>query len=116
MLRIIHKHLILEILSYFLIGLVVFLFVLLIGRAFQIMELIVSRGMSLFYIIKLFALMLPYFLSYTIPMSLVLSLILTFGRLSMDYEVIALKSSGIGLYQLLRPIFLFSIFFRMLLS
>jgi lipopolysaccharide export system permease protein len=53
--------------------------------------------------------MIPNFLIYTVPMSLVLAIILTFGRYSQDYEIIALKASGISIYQLLRPIFLFTL-------
>ena len=103
------KYLILEILSYFFIGLLVFTFVIVMGRTFQIMDMVVNKGLNLIYIIKLLWYMIPNFLIYTIPMSLVLAIILTFGRYSQDYEIIALKASGISIYQLLRPILLFTL-------
>lgn len=106
----ISKYLLLEIITNFLVGILIFSFVLLTGKSFQLADLIVNKGMSLLVIVKLFGLMLPFFLVFTIPMSLALAVILAFGRASFDYEIIALKSSGVSLYQLLRPVLLFSIF------
>lgn len=105
----ISKYLLLEIFTNFTVGIFIFSFVLLTGRTFQLADLIVNKGMSLFVIVKLFGLMLPFFMVFTIPMSLALGVILTFGRASYDYEIIALKSSGVSLYQLMRPVFLFSV-------
>jgi lipopolysaccharide export system permease protein len=106
----ISRYLLFEIITNFFVGIIIFSFVLLTGRTFQLADLIVNKGMSVFILVKLFGMMLPFFLVFTIPMSLALAVILTFGRASYDYEIIALKSSGVSLYQLLRPVLLFSIF------
>lgn len=108
--KIISKYLLFELITNFTVGIFVFSFMLLTGKSFQLADLIVNKGMSVFTIVKLFGLMLPFFLVFTIPMSLALGVILTFGRASSDYEIIAFKSSGVGLYQLMRPVLLFSIF------
>jgi lipopolysaccharide export system permease protein len=108
--RIISKYLLLEVITNFLVGFIIFTFVLLTGKTFQLTDMIVNKGMSLLIILKLFGMMLPFFLVFTIPMSLALAVILTFGRASFDYEIIALKSSGVSLYQLVRPVFIFSVF------
>jgi lipopolysaccharide export system permease protein len=107
--KIIPKHLILEILANFSIGLVIFSFIIIMGRIFQLTEMMVSQGMSLFHVVMLIGLMLPNFLVFTIPMSLILAIILTFSRASRDYEIIALKASGISIYQIVRPAFLFTL-------
>ncbi|MFO7970240.1 MAG: LPS export ABC transporter permease LptF, partial [Desulfobacterales bacterium] len=49
----------------------------------------------------------PYFLTYVIPMSVMITVLLTFLRLSGDNEIIALKSSGMSIYGLLPPVMLF---------
>lgn len=98
-----------EILANFSIGLVIFSFIIVMGRIFQLTEMMVSQGISLYNVVMLIALMLPNFLVFTIPMSLVLSIILTFGRASRDYEIIAFKASGISIYQLIRPVILFTL-------
>ncbi len=112
----ISKYLLFEIITNFFVGIIIFSFVLLTGRTFKLADLIVNKGMSVFIIFKLFGMMLPFFLVFTIPMSLALAVILTFGRASYDYEIIALKSSGVSLYQLLRPVLIFSIFAWILTS
>src|SRR4030042_1083425 len=106
----ISKYLLLELITNFTVGIFVFSFMMLTGKSFQLADLIVNKGMSVFTIVKFFGLMLPFFMVFTIPMSLALAVILTFGRASSDYEIIAFKSSGVSLYQLMRPVLLFSIF------
>ncbi len=60
--------------------------------------------------------MLPFFLVFTIPMSLALGRYPYVRPRVHDYEIIALKSSGVSLYQLLRPVLIFSIFAWVLTS
>jgi len=52
---------------------------------------------------------MPYFLAYIIPMSVMMSVLLTFLRLSNDNEIVALKAGGISLYHLLPPVIVFSV-------
>lgn len=98
------------------IGFVIFTFIILMGKTFQLTEMVMNKGLSIIYIIRLFGMMLPNFLVFTIPMSFVLSIILTFSRTSRDYEIVALKASGVNLYQLVRPVFLLAIFFYLFTS
>jgi lipopolysaccharide export system permease protein len=46
----------------------------------------------------------PSFLVFTVPTSILLGTLLTFGRLSADSEITAFKTSGTSLYQLFVPI------------
>lgn len=93
-----------EILPPFLLGLLAFTFILLIARILRLIELLVTRGVPLLQIGKLFALILPTFLEMTVPMALLLGIFLGLGRLSSDQEVLALKASGISPTQILLPI------------
>ncbi len=92
----------------FLYGIGVFTFVLLIARMLKLVELVVNRNVSLLEIAKLFACILPTFLEVTVPMALLLAVLLAFGRLSADSEIVALKTSGISLYQMTVPVLLFT--------
>ena len=89
-------------------GIGVFTFILLIARMLKLVELVVNRGVPLIEIGKLFAYILPTFLEVTVPMALLLAVLLAFGRLSSDSEIIALKTSGISLYQMTVPVLLFT--------
>lgn len=107
--RILNRYLFLEILVPFFFGLAVFTFVLLIARILKLVELVVNRGVPLLDILKTFALILPAFLEVTVPMALLLAILLGFGRLASDSEVVALKTSGVSLYQMTAPVLVFTI-------
>jgi lipopolysaccharide export system permease protein len=92
----------------FLYGIGVFTFILLIARMLKLVELVVNRGVPLVEIGKLFTYILPTFLEVTVPMALLLAVLLSFGRLSADSEIVALKTSGISLYQMIVPVLLFT--------
>src|SRR4029078_6471193 len=83
-------------------------FVLLIARILKLVELVVNRGVPLLDILKTFSLILPAFLEVTVPMALLLAILLGFGRLASDSEVVALKTSGVSLYQMTIPIAVFT--------
>ena len=92
----------------FLLGIGVFTFILLIARMLKLVELVVNRSVPIFEIAKLFAYILPTFLEVTVPMALLLAVLLSFGRLSADSEIVALKTSGISLYQMIVPVMAFT--------
>jgi len=87
-----------------LLGLVIFTFVLLMGRILKLVELIINKGIPAGEVAKLFFYLLPSFLVLTLPLSFLLGVLLGFGRLSADSETIAIKASGISLYGMLRPV------------
>jgi lipopolysaccharide export system permease protein len=98
-----------EILPIFLIGIMVFTIILLMDKMLKLIELIVTRGVSLSDILMLLLFLSPSFLVFTIPMSVLLSTLISFGRLSGDSEITAFKASGLSLYQLFLPVCIFSI-------
>ncbi len=105
----IHRYLLKETALPMLLGLVVFTFVLLLGRLLKLVELVINKGIPLLDIVQLFLSILPTFLVLTIPLAFLLGVMLGFGRLSADREILALKSSGVSLYQMARPILLLSL-------
>jgi lipopolysaccharide export system permease protein len=102
--KILHRYIFREILTPFLLGLAIFTFVLLIARLLKLIELVVSRGLPPTEILKLLAYLLPAFLEVTVPMAMLLAILVAFGRLSADAEMVALRSSGLSLYQLIPPV------------
>ncbi len=102
--KIIHRYVFREIATPFLLGLSVFTFVLLIARLLKLTELVVNRGLPATIILRLLSYILPAFLELTVPMAMLLAILVAFGRLSADSEIIALRSSGLSLYQLVPPV------------
>jgi lipopolysaccharide export system permease protein len=100
----IHKYILRENIIPMGLALVVFTFVLLMGSLIKLVELVINKGVPLTDIARLFLNRMPSFLIITLPLSFLLGVMLGFGRLSADREVMACKASGISLYQLAVPI------------
>lgn len=110
----IQRYLLSEISIPAMLSLVIFTFVLLMGRIPRVMELVISKGVAALEILRLFAFLMPTFLTITVPLSFLLGILLAFGRLSADSEYIAMKASGIGLYTLVRPVLMLAVLFTLL--
>jgi len=102
--KIVHRYILREIAVPLAFGLCVFTFVLLIARLLRLIELVVNRGVPAWNIAKIFSYILPTFLEVTIPMAMLLAILVAFGRLSADSEMVAMRSSGLSLYQLVPPV------------
>lgn len=100
-----------EVLVPALLSLLIFTFLLLMGRIPRLTELVINKGVPLPDIAELFGYLLPSFFSITVPLSFLLGILLAFGRLSADSEFVALKASGVSLYVMLRPVLLMAILF-----
>jgi lipopolysaccharide export system permease protein len=48
-------------------------------------------------------------LQYTVPLSVLCATVLTFGRMSQDNEITAMRGSGVGLWQIIAPALLLSV-------
>ena len=101
-----------EIIPQFIATLVIFSSVLVISQMIRLTELLVAFGLSLENIILPVIYVVVPFLSITIPIAFLFSVMLAFARLSMDGEFVALLASGYSLKKSLLPIFIiaFSLF------
>ena len=102
--KIIDRYILREMSVPFSVSLGVMTFVLLLGKILQLMDLMVNKGIKIFDIAKLVLFLMPYFLLFTIPISLLLSVLIGLGKLSSDNEITAIKAAGISLYRLSLPI------------
>ena len=85
----------------FAVTLFVFTFVMCMMILFRITDLIAVGG-PLPIIFRIFLAGLPSALSFAIPISVLTSALLTFGRLSANGEIVAMKSSGLSMWQIAR--------------
>jgi len=106
--RILDEYIMKEIFSPFFSLLLLFTMLLILGNIRTLIELIVNRGIGLFYIFELLILLIPQFIGYIIPIALFIAVITAMFRISSDSEVIAIKSSGISLYRISLPVIIFS--------
>ncbi|HEX6161569.1 MAG TPA: LptF/LptG family permease, partial [Thermoanaerobaculia bacterium] len=107
--RIIDRYVIREVLWPFVIGLLIFTFMLIIPFLIDYAESFISKGVAVPVVLRIMATLLPQALALTIPMSLLLGLLVAFGRLSADREFVAMQACGVSLMRLMRPVGLLSV-------
>lgn len=74
------------------------------------MDEIIGKGMGVWVLTQFFFYSFISFLPAATPLAVLLSSIMTFGGLAENYELAAMKSSGLSLFKIIRPIFAFIIF------
>ena len=93
----------------FSINIFVFAFLFLMTEMLKIANWIVNYNLSIWAVFTLIFYTMPMFLTFIIPMSVMLAILLTFLRLSSDNEIVAIKSCGMSIYGLLPPVLLFAL-------
>ena len=79
--------------------------VLVVGNIFRkLLPLLVNHDVPLEYLLSFIAYVLPFSLIFTIPWGLLTAILLVFGRLSADNELIALRSNGVSVTRVCIPL------------
>lgn len=102
--KILRRYILKELAGPFFFSFAIFTFAMLTGNLIKLADLVINKGVDFFSICKLFFYMLPWLFTFTVPMSVLTATLLTFGRLSADNEITAMKASGISLYRLVFPL------------
>lgn len=100
---ILKRYIIRQVFTVFFVCLIVFTFVLFIGNMLRIIDMM-SKGISGIVILKFLTLLLPFMLSYSIPISILTAVLLVFARLSADNEITAIRANGINLKYVFKPV------------
>jgi len=83
-----------------------FVFVLLVGNVLrEILGHLASGRLSLALFLELLYLLIPYVVSYALPLGLLTGILIVLGRMSARGEIIAMRSVGISLWSTAAPIF-----------
>ncbi|MBF0489446.1 MAG: LptF/LptG family permease [Candidatus Omnitrophica bacterium] len=107
--RILRNYVLQECLLPFTISISVLTSVFLLGYLPQLANKVINKGVSLLAISKVFLYYIPILLGYTLPIACLITVILTFGRLSAENEILAMRASGVYLRKLLTPLFVVGI-------
>ena len=81
-----------------------------VGVMFELIRKIVEYGLPVFLALKVLIYSLPSFLVLSFPMAVLLTTLLTYGKLSSNSELLALRSIGINNYRIVAPAIALSIF------
>src|SRR6202035_4807198 len=108
-LPIIDRYIAKEIVAPFALGVALLTFALVTGRLLKLTEMVVNHGVKLGDVATLNGYIMPAFLELTFPMAVLLGVLMGFGRMSGDRELIAARACGVSLYRLTAPVLGFAI-------
>ena len=81
----------------FVLGFGVVTFILEMDVLVDYLDLVVNRGVAVGVVAQLFALSLGYIVALSVPCAVLVAVLMTFGRLSQDNEITAMRASGVNL-------------------
>lgn len=99
----IDRYILTEVVGPFLGGTIFFTFVFMMAQALRLADFFINRGVGGAMLGKLSALLALSFLPMVLPMAFLISVLVAYGRLSSDSELVAMKASGISLLRLALP-------------
>jgi LPS export ABC transporter permease LptG/LPS export ABC transporter permease LptF len=107
--RILTRYILREVTSHAVIGAAIFTFVLFTRDLGRILELVVRASAPLPSVAEIFFYTVPVALTYTIPMSVLVGILLGLSRLAADSEITAMRASGMGVWSFGRVLSIFVI-------
>lgn len=90
------------------------MFVLIMQFLWRMIDELVGKGLEFSVISELLLYVATTLVPMALPLAVLLSSIMTFGSLGENYELIALKSAGISLYRIMKPLIVLIVFLTML--
>ena len=107
--KLIDRYILKEVISPFLIGLLVYTFVMMMNQILMLSEVFIVRGVPFQSVLALLFYLTPSLLAFTIPMSVLVGILAGLSRMSSDSEITALKTLGVNYIRILRPLLFFSL-------
>ncbi len=105
--RILTRYILREVTSHAVIGAAIFTFVLFTRDLGRILELVVRASAPLPSVAEIFFYTVPLALTYTIPMSVLVGILIGLSRLAADSEITAMRAGGMGVWNFGRVLAIF---------
>ena len=96
-------------------GLGIILFVLLAQFLLKSLDKFLGKGLNLLLIGEFVFLNLAWILALAVPMAILISTLMAFGRMSYDNEITAIRTGGVSFIQVLLPALSFGIFITIIM-
>ncbi len=106
---ILYRYIMRELIAPFLYAFAIVIFMFMMQLAVQLLRRILFKGLEISTIIELFLISMAWMVVLAVPMAVLVSTLTTFGRMSADGEILAIKASGQNLFYLITPVFIASL-------
>lgn len=94
-----------ELVAPFIFGVAAFTSIFFAGsKLLELTQIVLQQGLSVVTAVELVLLSIPAMVVFTLPMACLVTVLVAFGRLSMDSEIVALYASGVSLYRTVVPV------------
>jgi lipopolysaccharide export system permease protein len=77
----------------------------------EMISLFLSHQLPISYILTIIGSLLPFSLTYSIPWGVLVAVLLVFGKLSSDNELVALRANGVSIVRICVPVFVIALCF-----
>ncbi|MBI5873031.1 MAG: LptF/LptG family permease [Candidatus Omnitrophica bacterium] len=104
---ILDRYLLRNFLKSFFACLIGFIFLYIIIDVFSTLQDLIKNHPPILKVIELYIYFIPTILTQTSPVAALLATLITLGNLNQNNEIIAMRATGLGIYQIIRPIILF---------
>ncbi len=104
MIKILSRYILKEHLLPFLFAFFTITFLLIIDYVPRIVDQVIDKNISIWIVLELIGLNLAWMLALSVPMSVLVATLMAFGRLTSDFEITAIKASGINMMRVLFPL------------
>ncbi len=101
------RYILRQIVVTFVLSVLIFSIVLLAGNAIKrLLDLLSTRSVPAWPVLSQMVYLLPFVLTFSLPMGIMTACLLVFGRLSADNEISAMRACGMSFWQLIAPVLL----------
>ena len=108
--KLIHRHIFWSVALTCLTAVGLFAFVLMLGNALKdLLGYLLAGQLDPATVVKLVALLVPFVVSYALPMGILAGVLLVLGRMSSDRELTAMRAAGVSVAGISAPIFFFAL-------
>lgn len=112
--KIIDRYMIREFLKAMLLALVSFVLLFILVDVFEKLDIFIDAKAKLWMVALFYLYQIPYILVLTLPVAMLLASMGTISQMSRNYEIVALKSSGISLNRIFMPLLLLGLLISLL--
>jgi lipopolysaccharide export system permease protein len=110
-----HKYVLTQEVPPFLFGIFMIIFVLILDFLYKNLEILIGKGVPITASMELLALSLGWMTVMAVPMAVLIGTLISFMRLASDNEIVAMKTSGISLAAIAKPLIIASFLLSLLM-